>query len=87
MEILKLVSIRISKESLANAEKVARGAGYYQRSSVLRVAIWIGLKFMKPGVLHQLADMMWKEEIGFKCYTLEDVLRTAGVVGNDTERK
>lgn len=85
MENLKLISFRIPKEYLANAEKAAREADYYQRSFVLRVAIWIGLKFMKPGVLRQLADMMWKEEIGFKCYTLGDILCTTGVLKEDEQ--
>lgn len=79
MEILKLTSIRVSKESLINAEKLGKKCGYYQRSSVLRVAIWVGLKFMQPGVLHKYLRMMWEEEECGKHFTLEDVLRTAGV--------
>lgn len=78
MEGLKLISIRVSKVSLANAEKLSRESAYYQRSFILRAAIWLGLKFMKPGVLHKLLHMMYEEEFNGKCFTLEDVIRTAG---------
>lgn len=85
MENLKLTSIRVSKASLEKADKLGRECGYYQRSFMLRVAIWLGLKFMKPGVLHQLLHMMWEEEVGLKCFTLEHVLRTAGVLKEDEQ--
>lgn len=85
MEVLKLTSIRLPKAYLEAAGKISRELGYYQMSHVLRLAIWLGLKFMKPGVLRQLIDMMWKEEIGRKSFTLEDVLRTAGVLKEDEQ--
>ena len=80
MEYLKLTSIRLPKEYLVAADKLTDNLGYYKRSLILRVAIWVGLKFIKPGVLHKLLEMMWEEEIGRKSYSLEDVLRTAGTL-------
>ena len=80
MEILKLTSIRLSKDSLAAAAKLGRDFGYNSSSEVLRVAIWLGLKLISPGVLRQLLRMKWEEEMSMKSFTLEDVLRTAGII-------
>lgn len=79
MEILKLTSIRLSKSSLSVANALAKKLGYYRSSEVLRVAIWVGLKALKPGVMRSLLHMMWEEEEGFAYYGLEDVLRAAGI--------
>lgn len=78
MGILKLTSIRLSKASLAEASKLAGSFGYWQSSHVIRLAIWIGLKVLKAGSISKLSRMMWEEEENGACYTLEDVLRTAG---------
>ena len=77
MENLKLTSIRLSKTTLAKANAIGHSFGYYQTSYVLRLAIWLGLKMFKPGVLRKLSHMMWEEEELGACYTLEDVLRAA----------
>ena len=78
MEILKLISIRLSKSSIDKAKVIASSVGYYGASEVLRVAIWLGLKCITPGVLHKLLHMKWvEEEIGVY-YTLEDVIKTVG---------
>lgn len=79
MENLKLTSIRLSKAALAQANNLARSIGYFQTSQVIRVAIWVGLKMIKPSVFVNLSAMMWEDEEGIKHYTLEDVLRAAGV--------
>lgn len=78
MEILKLTSIRLSKSSLSQAAALGRGLGYFRQSDVLRIAIWIGLKILKPGVIHEFAHMMWEEEDKGANYSAADVLRTAG---------
>lgn len=78
MEKLKLTSVRLSKDTLDSASKLSNVVIGRCTSDILRIAIWLGLKFMSAGVLHQLQDMMWKEETGWKSYTLEDVLRTLG---------
>ena len=78
MEVLKLTSVRLSKSALANAAKLGRELGYYRTSGIIRVAVWIGLKFMKPGVLHRYLQMMWEEEEKGIKYSARDVLRTAG---------
>ncbi len=78
MEILKLTSIRLSKSSLSQAAALGRGLGCFRQSDVLRVAIWIGLKFLKPGVIHEFMHMMWQEEVNGAEYCAADVLRTAG---------
>ena len=80
MENLKLTSIRLSKATLIEASKLAGHLGYYHTSDVLRAAIWLGLKLIKPGVLHELLHMMWVEEIDRKSLTRQDVLHTAGVI-------
>ena len=85
MENLKLTSVRLSKASLADAAKLGRELGFWRTSDVIRVALWFGLKFMKPGVLHKLLHMMWEEEANGKRFTLEDVLRTAGVLKEDEQ--
>ena len=78
MENLKLTSVRLSKDTLESASKLSNAGIYLCTSDILRIAIWLGLKFMRAGVLLQLQDMMGKEETGWKSYTLEDVLRTLG---------
>ena len=77
MEVLKLTSIRLSKSALSQANQLARELGYYRTSDIIRVAIWLGLKFLKPGVLHEFLQMMWQEEINGANYSARDVLRTA----------
>lgn len=83
MECLKLTSIRLSKDLLDKASKLGKELGYYKTSDVLRVAIWLGLKILKPGVLHKYLDMMWKEELGWSYFSLDDVLHTTGGLQND----
>lgn len=77
MEILKLTSIRLPKSALSRAAGLARSLGYYKTSDVIRLAIWVGFKILKPGVLQKLMQMMWQEETRGVCFTLEDVLHTA----------
>lgn len=77
MENLKLTSIRLSKSALASAKELARTTEYYRPSDILRVAIWLGLKFLKPGVLHKFMHMIWEEEVNGADYCAADVLRTA----------
>ena len=77
MEILKLTSIRLSKSVLAQANELGHLLGYWKTSDVLRVAIWVGLKILNPGVLRELLHMMWEEEALGKHYSTMDVLRTA----------
>ena len=79
MEFLKLTSIRLSKKTLAQAQEISRGRVYFSTSDVIRLAVWIGLKVVKVGLFHELSQMMWQEEYNGVNYSLEDVLRTAGV--------
>lgn len=74
---LKLTSIRLSKDSLDRAEQLSSDSRYYSTSDVLRVAIWIGLKFMSIKSIHSFLLMMFRDETGRDIITLEDVLRTA----------
>lgn len=85
METLKLTSIRLSKASLSDAEKLGRVLGFWRTSDVIRVAFWFGLKFMTPGVLHKLLHMMWEEEANGKRFSTQEVLRTAGVLKEDEQ--
>ena len=78
MENLKLTSIRLSKESLSKAADLGNRLGYHQSSYIIRLAIWVGLKVLRPGVIHTLLHMMWEEERNGKEYSLEDVIRAAG---------
>lgn len=77
MEILKLTSIRLSKKSLAQANELGKSNGYYKSSDVIRIAIWIGMKFLKPGILRKFLLMMFEEENKGVYYTIDDVLRAA----------
>lgn len=84
MENLKLTSIRISVDSLDRAHALARQLAYYNPSDVLRIAMWVGLKIVTPSCASLLFGKMWKEEAGIDIITIEDVLRTAGVL-NESE--
>lgn len=77
MDILKLTSIRLSKASLSQAAELGKRLGYYQSSHIIRLAIWVGLKVLRPGVILDLTRMMGKEELEKAHYSLEDVLRAA----------
>lgn len=79
MEKLKLTSIRLSVETLDRAERLSWDSEFYTTSDILRIAIWIGLKFMHSGIISKLLIMMSKEELGKEIVTLEDVLHTAGI--------
>lgn len=81
MENLKLTSIRVPKEYLVAADKLSSDWRYCGRSLILRVAIWLGLKLIKPRVMRKYLEMMWDEELGRKSFTLEDVLHAADPVG------
>lgn len=78
MENLKLTSIRLSKDSLDRAERLSGDSRFYTTSDILRVAIWIGLKFLSRRSISELLVMMWREENSNEIITLEDVIRTAG---------
>ena len=78
MEKLKLTSVRLSKGTLDSASKLSNADNYLCTSDILRIAIWLGLKLMRPGVLLQLQHMMAQEETGWKSYKLEEVLRILG---------
>lgn len=78
MENMKLTSIRLPKSALSRAAELGHSLGYYQSSHVIRLAIWIGLKALRPGVIRDLSHMMCKEELEKAHYTLEDVIRTLG---------
>lgn len=86
MEVLKLTSIRLSKSALAKASALSRELGFYQSSHVIRIAIWVGLKVLTPGVLHRLSMMMWDEEDKGRNFSLEDVLRAADVLLENPKR-
>lgn len=78
MENLKLTSIRLSKASLSKAADLGSRLGYHQSSYIIRLAIWVGLKVLRPRVIHTLLHMMWEEEGDGKEYSLEDVIHAAG---------
>ena len=77
MEKLKLTSIRLSMETLDRAERLSWDSDIYNTSDILRIAIWIGLKFMRVGIISKLLVMMSKEELKGEIITLEDVIHTA----------
>lgn len=79
MEVLKLTSIRLSKKALGKAGILGSSLGYGRSSDIIRMAIWIGIKALKPGVLRVIMHMMWEEEEKGIQYTLEDVIQSAGI--------
>lgn len=78
MENLKLTSIRLSKSVLARANEIAKVVKYYSTSDVIRLAIWVGLKFMKPGVIIVLMQMKLRESVNATKYSAGDVLQSIG---------
>lgn len=76
MEKLKLTSIRLSVETLDRAERLSWDSGIYNTSDIFRIAIWIGLKFMRVGIISKLLVMISKEEIKGEIVTLEEVIHT-----------
>lgn len=77
METLKLTSIRLERRSLEQANRIAKEIGYYQSSSVIRIALWAGLKIVNSRNLGRLAHLQFEEDDHGAHYELEDVIRTA----------
>lgn len=77
MEPLKLTSIRLDRQSLEQADKIAKCRQCYHQSDVLRLAIWAGLKIVNANNLYRLSRLQWDEEYHGVHHELEDVLRTA----------
>lgn len=80
---LKLTSVRLPESSLASASELSTGFWRIKSSDIIRLAIWVGLKLLYLGTIEKLIHMMWEEEEKGKRYSLEDVLRTAGVIKED----
>lgn len=83
MNKLKLTSIRVSTEALDCAHALCKQLGYYNPSDVLRLAMWVGFKVLTPQNAGRLMQVSWAEEAEVDIYTLEDVLRTAGVIKDE----
>lgn len=87
MDKLVLTSIRLQQFTLDSAHNISKNLGFYNPSDILRLAAWIGLKIITPQNANRLMSMLWSEEAELDLHTLEDVLHTAGIIDNDTERK
>lgn len=83
MSNLKLTSIRVSTEALDSAHYLAEQQGYYNPSDVMRLAMWLGFKLASPRCVSELFRLMWREEAGLDVVTIDDVLRTAGVIKDE----
>lgn len=77
METLKLTSIRLDRQSLEQANRIAKEIGYYQSSSVIRIALWAGLKIVNSRNHARLAHLLFEEDAYRAHYELDDVLRAA----------
>ena len=77
MEPLKLTTIRLERQSLEQANNIAKSRQRYHQSDVLRLAIWAGLKIVNATNLYRVSRLQWEEEAHGAHYELEDVLRTA----------
>lgn len=78
MSELKMCSLRLESDSLEWADKLANNAGYWTRSDIIRLAIWVGAKVITSRHLSELNRLRWEEEFREFDVALEDVLRTAG---------
>ena len=79
MSTLKLTSIRLEKNSLEKASRIARDNRYHKSSDIMRIALWVGLKIVNSRNCGKLSNYQLQEEILKTSYGLEDVLRTAGL--------
>lgn len=77
METLKLTSIRLDRQSLEQANNIAKEYRYYSGSDVIRTALWAGLKIVNSHNLPRLSTLHWDEDAHGAHYGLEDVIRTA----------
>lgn len=77
METLKLMSIRLDRRSLEQADKIVKCRQCYHQSDVLRLAIWAGLKIVNANNLYRLSRLQCDEEYDGVHHELDDVLRTA----------
>lgn len=77
METLKLTSIRLERQSLEQANNIAKEYQYYSGSDVIRIALWVGLKIVNSRNLPRLSHLHWDEDAHGARYGLEDVLHAA----------
>lgn len=77
METLKLTSIRLDRQSLEQANQIAKEYHYYLGSDVIRTALWAGLKIVNSRNLPRLSNLHWDEDAHGTHYELDDVLRAA----------
>lgn len=77
METLKLTSIRLERQSLEQANQIAKEYHYYSGSDVIRTALWAGLKIVNSRNLPRLSNLHWDEDAHGTRYELEDVIRAA----------
>lgn len=80
MENLKMYSLRVEPEFLKKADNVAESLSYHTRSDVLRLAIWVGLKFINPRNYSKLSFLRWSTGRCIDNIPLEDVIHAAGVL-------
>ena len=78
METLKLTSIRLDRQSLEQANRIAKEHWYYTGSDVIRTALWAGLKIVNSRNLPRLSHLYWDESVLGTHYGLEDVSQAAG---------
>lgn len=70
--------MRVESESLEWADKIVNRRGFWTRSDVIRLAIWIGKKVITSRHLDELVRLKVHEDFRDFEIPLEDVLRTAG---------
>ena len=54
MEVMKVLSVRLSESELANIEKVAKNYRYFKRSDVIRAAIQFFERYATSGMKHEI---------------------------------
>ena len=83
MENLKLTTIRLDRDSLKKADKLVFQMRYYDRSSVIRLALWVGLKIVNSQNIHKLVKIYIEEEDTNDNVDSSDVIRTAGITKDE----
>ena len=79
MEKLKICSLRLESDSLKWADKMASYSYGWNRSDVIRLAIWIGSKVITRRRIPELMRLMVRDTFWNSEVTIDDVLHTGGV--------
>lgn len=85
MERFDFTVVRFSKETLDKAEQLSSSSCVYPAEDIIRIAAWLGLKFMKVDKIQDLLIMEFREREGVELFTPEDILLAVGNLKEDKQ--